>query len=92
MRWTSLTVNFFSVSPSGTGQERLYPNRRQQPLPDLLPESSSSSAQSSRRGSAVDEESMEEEQVVGRVAIQLRTIGDEMNAVYFQRMVRNQFV
>ncbi|XP_047017223.1 bcl-2-binding component 3 [Ictalurus punctatus] len=71
---------------SGTGQERLYPNRRQQPLPDLLPESSSSSAQSSRRGSAVDEESMEEEQVVGRVAIQLRTIGDEMNAVYFQRM------
>ncbi|KAF4086061.1 hypothetical protein AMELA_G00101780 [Ameiurus melas] len=71
---------------SGTGQERWHLNRRQQPLPDLLPESSSSSAESSRRGSAVDEESMEEEQVVGRVAIQLRTIGDEMNAVYFQRM------
>ncbi|XP_060799913.1 bcl-2-binding component 3 isoform X2 [Neoarius graeffei] len=70
---------------SGTEQERLCPGRRQQPLPDLLPESSSSSAQSSRRGSAADEESMEEEQVVGRVAIQLRTIGDEMNAVYFQR-------
>lgn len=83
---------FFPVYSSGTGQERLCPGRRQQPLPDLLPESSSSSAQSSRRGSAADEESMEEEQVVGRVAIQLRTIGDEMNAVYFQRRVSNQFV
>ncbi|MCJ8740063.1 hypothetical protein PDJAM_G00054470 [Pangasius djambal] len=70
---------------SGTEQDRSCPNRRQQPLPDLLPESSSSSAQSSRRGSAADEESMEEEQVVGNVAIQLRTIGDEMNAVYLQR-------
>ncbi|TSN39334.1 Cell cycle checkpoint protein RAD1 [Bagarius yarrelli] len=70
---------------SGTEQERLYPSRRQQPLPDLLPESSSSSAQSSRRGSVADEESVAEEQVVGRVAVQLRTIGDEINAVYLQR-------
>lgn len=61
-------------------------------MPDLLPERSSSSAHSSRRGSAVDEESMEEEQLVGRVAIQLRTIGDEMNAVYLQRRVRIRFV
>ncbi|KAM9468436.1 bcl-2-binding component 3 [Clarias gariepinus] len=67
---------------SGTEQERSCPSRRQQPLPDLLPEGRSSSAQPSRRGSAADEESME---VVGRVAIQLRTIGDEINAVYLQR-------
>ncbi|KAF7700006.1 hypothetical protein HF521_002964 [Silurus meridionalis] len=71
---------------SGTEQERSCPSRRQQPLPDLLPESSSSSGQSSRRGSGAVEESVEEEQVVGRVAIQLRTIGDEMNAVYLHRM------
>ncbi|XP_058270475.1 bcl-2-binding component 3 [Hemibagrus wyckioides] len=70
---------------SGTEQERSCPSRMQQPLPDHLPESSSSSAQSSRRGSAAAEESVEEEQVVGRVAVQLRTIGDEMNAVYLQR-------
>lgn len=59
-------------------------------MPDLLPESSSSSAQSSRRGSVADEDSLEEEQVVGRLGIQLRTIGDEMNVVYLQRRVRNQ--
>lgn len=95
MGWdgTLLTmIFFFSVYPSGTEQERSRPSRMQQPLPDPLPESSSSSAQSSRRGSEAAEESVEEEQVVGRVAVQLRTIGDEMNAVYLQRRVRIQFV
>ncbi|GAA6109581.1 bcl-2-binding component 3 [Tachysurus ichikawai] len=70
---------------SGTEQERSCPSRMQQFLPDHLPESSSASDQSSRRGSVAEEESVEEEQVVGRVAVQLRTIGDEMNAVYLQR-------
>lgn len=57
----------------------------QQPQSDHFPESSSSSADSSRRGSNAEEEPTNEAQVVGRVAIQLRTIGDEINTVYLQR-------
>lgn len=59
----------------------------QQPPSDRLPGSSSSSSNSSRRGSIAEEEPMEEEQIVGRVAIQLRTIADEMNTVFLERRV-----
>ncbi|XP_062872790.1 bcl-2-binding component 3 [Trichomycterus rosablanca] len=70
---------------TGPEQEWLCPTEMQQPLPDSLPGSNSSSSNSSRRGSVAEEEPMDEEQIVGRVAIQLRTIGDEMNAVFLQR-------
>ena len=76
-------------SVSGTKLERSSPAESQQPLHELMPESHSSSADSSRRESPAEEEPTPEEQAIHRVAIQLRTIGDEMNAVYLQRRVRS---
>ncbi|KAL7831821.1 hypothetical protein AOLI_G00293690 [Acnodon oligacanthus] len=70
---------------TGTELERSSPAETQQPLHDLTAESHSSSADSSRRESPAEEEPTPEEQAIHRVAIQLRTIGDDMNAVYLQR-------
>ncbi|XP_072547256.1 bcl-2-binding component 3 [Salminus brasiliensis] len=74
-----------NTGTAGTEREQPHPAGSQQPLPDLLLESHSSSANSSHRDSPADEEPTPEEQAIQRVAIQLRTIGDEMNAVYLQR-------
>lgn len=74
-----------NTGTAGTEQERPRPSESQQPLPDLLLESHGSSSNSSNRESPADEEPTPEEQAIHRVAIQLRTIGDEMNAVYLQR-------
>ncbi|XP_066519827.1 bcl-2-binding component 3 [Hoplias malabaricus] len=60
-------------------------NETQQPLPDLLLASHSFLSESSQRDSPDEEEPTPEEQAIHRVAIQLRTIGDELNAVYNQR-------
>ncbi|KAK1785954.1 hypothetical protein P4O66_017701 [Electrophorus voltai] len=61
---------------AGPEQERSCLGGRPEPLPDVLQE---------RHGAPPEEEPTPEEQAVARVAIQLRTIGDEMNAVYLQR-------
>ncbi|XP_015460451.3 bcl-2-binding component 3 [Astyanax mexicanus] len=74
-----------NTSTAGTEQERPRPTESNQPLPDLLLQSHSSSSNSSHRDSPADEEPTPEEQAIHRVAIQLRTIGDDMNTVYLQR-------
>ncbi|KAK7156438.1 hypothetical protein R3I94_006485 [Phoxinus phoxinus] len=55
------------------------------PLPDLLADNQSSSEDSTSSSSAAEDNPRLEEQAVERVAIQLRTIGDEINAVFLQR-------
>ncbi|XP_059370385.1 bcl-2-binding component 3 [Carassius carassius] len=55
------------------------------PLPDLLPDSHSSSEDSTSSSSTAEDDPRLEEQAVGRVATQLRTIGDQMNTVFLQR-------
>ncbi|NP_001038937.1 bcl-2-binding component 3 [Danio rerio] len=67
---------------SGTEQEVSRPL----PLPDLLADNQSSSEEStSSSSSTAEDDPTLEEQAVERVAVQLRTIGDEMNAVFLQR-------
>uniref|UniRef100_A0A673LA68 BCL2 binding component 3 n=1 Tax=Sinocyclocheilus rhinocerous TaxID=307959 RepID=A0A673LA68_9TELE len=60
-------------------------SERPLPLPDLLADSQSSSEDSTSISSTSEDDPRLEEQAVERVAIQLRTIGDEMNAVFLQR-------
>lgn len=74
----------------GTEQELSSPRERLLPLPDLVGDHSSSSEDSSGSSTSEDNPSLEE-QTVERVALKLRTIGDEMNAVILQR-VRITFV
>lgn len=68
---------------TGTEQELSSPRERPLPLPDLLAvnQSSEDSASSSSTG---EDNPRLEEQTIERVATQLRTIGDEMNAVFLQ--------
>uniref|UniRef100_A0A672QNY7 BCL2 binding component 3 n=1 Tax=Sinocyclocheilus grahami TaxID=75366 RepID=A0A672QNY7_SINGR len=70
---------------TGTEQELSSPRERPLPLPDLLPDSHSSSEDSTSSSSTAEDDPRLEEQAVERVAIQLRAIGDEMNAVFLQR-------
>lgn len=88
MKYTCSPLNICVciISP-GTEQER----ERQLPLPDLLTDNQSSSEDSMSSGSSGEDNPQPEERAVERVAIQLRTIGDEMNAVFLQR-VRIVFV
>lgn len=72
------------------GTEQELSRERPLPLPDLLSDSHSSSEDSASSSTAEDDPRLEE-QAVERVAIKLRTIGDEMNAVFLQR-VRIMFV
>ncbi|KTF72670.1 hypothetical protein cypCar_00045478 [Cyprinus carpio] len=67
---------------TGTEQELSSPRL---PLPDLLPDSHSSSEDSPSSSSTAEDDPRLEEQAVERVAIQLRSIGDEMNTVFLQR-------
>ncbi|KAI2656250.1 hypothetical protein H4Q32_013123 [Labeo rohita] len=62
------------------------PRERRLPLPDLLTDSQSSSEDSTSSSSTAVDDPRLEEQAVERVAIQLKTIGDEMNAVFLQRV------
>lgn len=80
---TSFLLSVSEMEPEQPSMEM------QQPSPDFLPESHSSSEDSSQRDSPAEEEPTPEEQAIHRVAIHLRTIGDEMNAVYLQRRVRS---
>lgn len=73
------------------GTEQELSRERPLPLPDLLSDSHSSSEDSTASSSTAEDDPRLEEQAVERVAIQLRTIGDEMNAVFLQR-VRIMFV
>ncbi|XP_067306791.1 bcl-2-binding component 3 [Pseudorasbora parva] len=67
---------------TGTEQELSSFRERALPLPDLLVANQGSSEDSN---SSTSEDNLRlEEQMVERVAIQLRTIGDEMNAVFLQ--------
>ncbi len=75
----------------GTEQELSGSRERPFPLPDLLPDSHSSSEDSTSSSSTAEDDPRLEEQAVERVAVQLRTIGDEMNSVFLQR-VRIMFV
>ncbi|XDV32319.1 hypothetical protein PO909_003172 [Leuciscus waleckii] len=70
-----------------TGKALQHRDRTEQelPLPDLLADNQSSSEDSTSSSSAAEDNPRLEEQAVERVAIQLRTIGDEMNAVFLQR-------
>uniref|UniRef100_A0A8C2KTM6 BCL2 binding component 3 n=2 Tax=Cyprinus carpio TaxID=7962 RepID=A0A8C2KTM6_CYPCA len=70
---------------TGTEQEVSSLRERPLPLPDLLPDRQSSSEDSTSSSSTSEDNPRLEEQAVERVAIQLRTIGDEMNAVFLQR-------
>ncbi|XP_051963599.1 bcl-2-binding component 3 [Xyrauchen texanus] len=69
----------------GTEQEISSPRERQLPLPGQQLDNHSSSDDSMSSRSAGGDNPRLEDQVVERVAIQLRTIGDEMNAVLLQR-------
>lgn len=66
---------------TGTQQEVFSPSESHLPMPDLL----LSDNQSSPEDSAGEDNPRLEERAVTRVAIQLRTIGDEMNMVFLQR-------
>ncbi|XP_056613152.1 bcl-2-binding component 3 [Triplophysa dalaica] len=66
-----------------TGTELL--RERQLPLPDLLTDNQSSSEDSMSSSSSGEDNPRLEECVVERVAIQLRTIGDEMNTFFLER-------
>ncbi|KTF73542.1 hypothetical protein cypCar_00027655, partial [Cyprinus carpio] len=81
------TINTFysSCFYLGTEQEVSSLRERPLPLPDLLPDRQSSSEDSTSSSSTSEDNPRLEEQAVERVAIQLRTIGDEMNAVFLQR-------
>uniref|UniRef100_A0A672QYM3 BCL2 binding component 3 n=1 Tax=Sinocyclocheilus grahami TaxID=75366 RepID=A0A672QYM3_SINGR len=70
---------------TGTEREPSSLRERPLPLPDLLADSQSSSEDSTSSSSTSEDDPRLEEQAVERVAIQLRTIGDEMNAVFLQR-------
>lgn len=73
---------------TGTEQEVSSLRESPLPLPDLLADNQSSSEEStSSSSSTAEDDPTLEEQAVERVAVQLRTIGDEMNAVFLQRNV-----
>lgn len=90
----TINILYILYSPCfylGTEQELSSSRERPLPLPDLLPDSHSSSEDSTSSSSTAEDDPRLEEQAVERVAIQLRTIGDEMNSVFLQR-VRIMFV
>ncbi|TRY99769.1 hypothetical protein DNTS_020943, partial [Danionella cerebrum] len=71
---------------SGREQEVSSVTERPLPLPDLLTQNQSSSEDLTSSSSSTNEdEPLMAERAVQRVAIQLRTIGDQMNSILLQR-------